>query len=97
MAVGGSSDRRGVISTSNYIARKYGVKSAMPTAHAMKLCPQLVVVRGNMRKYVEASEQVFEIFHQYTDRVEPMSLDEAYLDVTESPYCHNSEIGRAHV
>lgn len=90
MAVGGSSDRRGVISTSNYIARKYGVKSAMPTAHAMKLCPQLVVVRGNMRKYVEASEQVFEIFHQYTDRVEPMSLDEAYLDVTESPYCHNS-------
>jgi DNA polymerase-4 len=90
MAVGGSSDRRGVIATSNYEARKYGVKSAMATAHALKLCPQLVVVRGNMSKYVEASEQVFEIFHEYTDLVEPMSLDEAYLDVTDCDLFQNS-------
>lgn len=90
MAVGGSSDRRGVIATSNYEARKYGVRSAMATAHALKLCPQLVVVRGNMAKYAEASEQVFEIFHQYTNLVEPMSLDEAYLDVTDCDLFQNS-------
>ena len=90
MAVGGSSDRRGVIATSNYEARKYGVRSAMATAHALKLCPQLVIVRSNFRKYTEASEQVFEIFHEFTDLVEPMSLDEAYLDVTNSPHCQGS-------
>lgn len=90
MAVGGSSDRRGVIATSNYEARKYGVKSAMATALALKLCPQLVVVRGNMSKYAEASEQVFDIFHEYTDLVEPLSLDEAYLDVTDCDLFQNS-------
>ncbi len=90
MAVGGSSDRRGVLSTSNYLARKFGVRSAMPTSLAKKLCPQLIVVRGNMRKYVEASEKVLEIFHQYTNLVEPMSLDEAYLDVTDCNLFHNS-------
>ena len=84
MAVGGSSDRRGVISTSNYEARKYGVRSAMPTATAMKLCPQLVLVRSNFSKYSEASEQVFEIFREFTDKVEGLSLDEAYLDVSDS-------------
>lgn len=90
MAVGGSSDRRGVISTSNYEARKYGVRSAMPTATAMKLCPHLVLVRGRMDKYREASDLVFEIFHEYTDLVQGLSLDEAYLDVTDSPLHNNS-------
>ncbi|MCM2351031.1 MAG: DNA polymerase IV [Bacteriovoracaceae bacterium] len=90
MAVGGSSDRRGVISTSNYEARKYGVRSAMATAHALKLCPQLVLVRGQMRKYKEASEKIFEIFHEYTDLVEGLSWDEAYLDVSDSPLFNNS-------
>lgn len=90
MAVGGSSDRRGVISTSNYEARKFGVRSAMPTAHAKKLCPHLVVVRSNFAKYTEASEQIREIFHQFTDLVEPLSLDEAYLDVTDSPHFQGS-------
>lgn len=90
MAVGGSSDRRGVLSTANYEARKYGVRSAMATAHALKLCPHLVVVRGSMAKYSKASEQVFEIYRQYTDSVEPMSLDEAYLDVTQSQLFQNS-------
>jgi DNA polymerase-4 len=90
MAVGGSSDRRGVLSTCNYIARKYGVRSAMPTAMAKKLCPQLVVVKSNFRKYIEASEQVFEVFHEYTPIVQSLSLDEAYLDVTGVDRCHNS-------
>lgn len=90
MAVGGSSDRRGVIATSNYEARKYGVRSAMATAHALKLCPQLVLVKGRMQKYREASEIVFNIFHEYTDLVEGLSLDEAYLDVTDCPLFNNS-------
>lgn len=90
MAVGGSSDRRGVISTSNYEARKYGVRSAMPTAHAMKLCPQLVLVRSNFAKYSEASKKVFEIFNEYSDAVQGLSMDEAFLDVTDSPYLHGS-------
>ncbi len=90
MAVGGSSDRRGVLSTANYAARKFGVRSAMPTAMAMKLCPQLVLVKGNYKKYSEASEQVFEIFHQYTPLVQGLSLDEAYLDVTDCDLFQNS-------
>ncbi len=90
MAVGGSSQRRGVIATSNYEARKYGVRSAMATAHALRLCPQLVLVKGNMKKYQEASEQVFEIFHEYTPLVQGLSLDEAYLDVTDCDHFQNS-------
>lgn len=90
MAVGGSRDRRGVISTSNYEARKYGVRSAMATAHALKLCPHLVLVRGRMDKYREASDIVFNIFHEYTPLVEGLSLDEAYLDVTDCDLFNNS-------
>lgn len=90
MAVGGSKDRRGVLCTSNYEARKYGVRAAMPTAHALKLCPHLVLVKPNFRKYSEASEKVFEIFHEFSELVEPMSLDEAYLDVTDSPHFQGS-------
>jgi DNA polymerase IV len=90
MAVGGSSDRRGVLCTSNYEARKYGVRSAMPTSHALRLCPQLVLVKPNFRKYAEASEKVFEIFREYSDLVEPMSLDEAYIDVSTSDLCQGS-------
>lgn len=90
MAVGGSSDRRGVISTSNYEARKYGVRSAMATAHALKLCPHLVLVRGRMQKYKEASDIVFEIFREYTDLVQGLSWDEAYLDVTDCELFNNS-------
>ena len=84
MAVGGSADSRGVLSTSNYEARKYGVRSAMPTALAMKLCPKLVLVRPNFKKYSEASQKIFEVFHEFTDLVEGLSIDEAFLDVTDS-------------
>ncbi|RXJ73102.1 DNA polymerase IV [Veronia nyctiphanis] len=84
LAIGGSEKRRGVISTCNYIARKHGVRSAMATAHALRLCPNLTVIRGNMMKYKEVSQHIREIFSRYTDKIEPLSLDEAYLDVTDS-------------
>jgi len=83
LAIGGSSDRRGVISTCNYQARKYGVRSAMATAHALKLCPDLVLAPGRMALYNEISQQIREIFSRYTDKIEPLSLDEAYLDVSD--------------
>ena len=84
MAVGGSSQRRGVLSTCNYEARKFGVRSAMPTAFALKLCPQLILRKHRMQAYVEASEKVLEIFYRYTPLVQSVSLDEAYLDVTDA-------------
>ncbi len=90
MAVGGQSDRRGVLCTANYEARKYGVRGAMPTKTALKLCPKLVLVKPNFEKYSEASRQVFEIFRQFTDKIEPLSLDEAYLDVTDCTEFNNS-------
>jgi DNA polymerase-4 len=83
LAIGGSSDRRGVISTCNYQARKYGVRSAMATAHALKLCPDLVLAPGRMSLYSEISQQIREIFTRYTNKIEPLSLDEAYLDVSD--------------
>ncbi|GAC19002.1 DNA polymerase IV [Paraglaciecola arctica BSs20135] len=83
LAIGGSSDRRGVISTCNYQAREFGVRSAMATAHALKLCPDLVLAPGRMALYSEISQQIREIFSRYTDKIEPLSLDEAYLDVTD--------------
>ena len=83
LAIGGSRQSRGVISTCNYPARAYGVRSAMPTGQALKLCPQLTLLSGNMDKYVTASRQIRAIFARYTDQIEPLSLDEAYLDVTD--------------
>jgi len=90
MAVGGHSDRRGVISTCNYEAREFGIHSAMASATAMRLCPDLIIVPGNMEAYREASQSMREIFFDYTDLVEPLSLDEAFLDVTESTRCRSS-------
>ena len=82
IAIGGSSDRRGVISTCNYPARQFGVRSAMATAHALRLCPDLKLLKGRMDVYVEVSKQIRAIFTRYTDIIEPLSLDEAYLDVS---------------
>lgn len=90
MAVGGSADRRGVISTCNYQAREYGVRSAMSTAHALRLCPDLKVISGNMSKYKDVSQQIMQIFRDYTDIIEPLSLDEAFLDLTDSQHLHGS-------
>lgn len=90
MAVGGRPDQRGVLSTSNYEARRYGVHSAMATSTALQRCPGLIVLPPNMEKYREASRQIMAIYREYTDLVEPLSLDEAYLDVTDSPKCKGS-------
>lgn len=90
VAVGGDERRRGVISTCNYIARAYGVHSAMPTAVARRLCPDLVVLPGHMARYREVSAQMRDIFERFTPVVEPLSLDEAYLDVSESPFYNGS-------
>lgn len=90
VAIGGSETQRGVISTANYPAREYGVRSAMSTAMALKLCPHLTVVRGRYEAYKEVSVQIRDIFSRYTPLIEPLSLDEAYLDVTDSPHCQGS-------
>ena len=90
LAVGGRADQRGVIATCNYEARRYGIHSAMATAQAVKLCPDLILVPPNMEKYRVASRQIMDIYRDYTDLVEPLSLDEAYLDVTNSPHCKGS-------
>lgn len=84
MAVGGSAERRGVIATCNYEARAYGVRSAMSSRHALKLCPDLVIVKPRFDAYKEASREIQAIFRDYTELIEPLSLDEAYLDVTDS-------------
>ncbi len=80
--VGGSPQSRGVVATASYEARVFGVHSAMPMATAVRQCPQGIVVRPRFDRYREMSRQVMDIFHQLTDLVEPLSLDEAYLDVT---------------
>jgi DNA polymerase-4 len=82
--VGGDPRSRGVVSTASYEARPFGCHSAMPMAQAVRLCPQAVVVRPRFERYAEASQRVFEIFEQFTPLVEPLSIDEAFLDVTGS-------------
>jgi DNA polymerase IV len=86
VAVGGSPDQRGVVAAASYEARKFGVRSAIPMSRAVRLCPSLVIVRPNFQKYRAVSLQVFEIFRSVTPLVEGLSLDEAYLDVTENAW-----------
>jgi len=83
VAVGGSS-KRGVVSAASYEARKFGVRSAMSSVMAKRNCPDLIFVKSNFDRYREISAQIRKIFFEYTDLVEPLSLDEAYLDVTEN-------------
>ena len=84
LAVGGSPNRRGVVATCNYLARSYGIHSAMSASRARQLCPDLIIVRPQMEKYRKASDDIQRIFHRYTRLVEPLSLDEAYLDVSNT-------------
>lgn len=90
VAVGGDASRRGVIATCNYAARKFGVRSAMATAHALKLCRQLILQPVRMDVYQQESQYIRAIFADYTNLIEPLSLDEAYLDVTAATKCHGS-------
>jgi DNA polymerase-4 len=84
VAVGGQPGSRGVVAASSYEARAFGVRSAMPMARAVRLCPQLVIVRPDFARYRAASQRILEIFRSCTPLVEPLSLDEAYLDVTDN-------------
>ncbi len=81
--VGGKPDSRGVVATCSYEARQFGIHSAMPSAHAYRLCPQAIFVKPRFDAYKEASEIIRKIFARYCDCVEPLSLDEAYLDVSD--------------
>jgi len=84
VAVGGASNSRGVLCTCNYEARKFGVHSAMASSHAKRLCPELIILPVSFDKYRAASKAIQNIFKHYTDKLEPLSLDEAFLDVSHS-------------
>ena len=79
---GEKSSKRGIVTTANYVARKYGVSSAMPLVQAKRKCPNLVVIAANFNLYKQVSRQFLDLLHTYTDQVEKASIDEAYLDVT---------------
>ena len=86
VAVGGSPDKRGVVAAASYEARVFGVRSAIPMSRAVRLCPSLTIVHPDFTKYRSVSQQVFDILRRVTPLVEPLSLDEAYLDVTENAW-----------
>lgn len=88
--VGGQPDSRGVVAASSYEARKFGIYSAMSSSRAHQLCPHAVFVRPRFTAYKQVSEEIHKIFNEYTDIIEPLSLDEAYLDVTEVNLCNRS-------
>lgn len=90
VAVGGDPTRRGVLTTCNYEARRFGLHSAMSSAQAIKRCPDLVLLPVNMPLYRQVSAQIHQIFQRYTKIIEPLSLDEAYLDVTDCSACNGS-------
>ncbi len=90
LAVGGRAETRGVIATCNYEARAFGVHSAMPTARAQQLCPQLILLPPDFERYRAASRRILAIYRDYTPLVEPLSLDEAYLDVSGVDRCQGS-------
>ncbi len=90
IAVGGSPESRGVIATCSYEARRFGVHSAMASAHALKICPQLQILSPRFELYRGVSRELHKIFADYTAVIEPLSLDEAFLDVSRSRSCHGS-------
>lgn len=90
LGIGGPPESRSVLCTASYEARKFGVRAAMPSSMAKRLCPQLVLRPPRFDLYKKESQDVHSIFRRFTDKVEPLSLDEAYLDVTDSPYFQGS-------
>ena len=90
VAVGGDPAGRGVVSTCSYEARRFGVRSAMASARAMRLCPDLVILPPDFEKYRAVAQRIRALMRRYTGLIEPLSLDEAFLDVTRSPHCGGS-------
>ncbi|MGE3263416.1 MAG: DNA polymerase IV [Bacteriovoracia bacterium] len=90
IGIGGPPDSRSVLCTASYEARKFKVRSAMPSSQAVRLCPHLILIPPNFELYKKESQAVQEVFYHYTNLVEPLSLDEAYLDVTNSSHCNGS-------
>ena len=90
--VGGNPKKRGVVSAASYEARKFGVHSAMPMSQAVRLCPDAIVLPVRMKRYVELSQQIHTIFQHFTPQIEPISLDEAFLDVTGSLHLFGSAV-----
>ncbi len=90
VVVGGQPDSRGVVAASSYEARKFGIYSAMPCSRAYRLCPQAIFVRPRFSAYKQVSQAIHKIFNEYTDLIEPLSLDEAYLDVSAVDLCGGS-------
>ncbi|MEE8321200.1 MAG: DNA polymerase IV, partial [Gammaproteobacteria bacterium] len=88
--VGGAPDKRGVVAACSYEARKFGIHSAMPSSRAWRLCPQAVFLRPRFSAYRRASNEIRQVFHGFTELVEPLSLDEAFLDVTDCTDCNGS-------
>ena len=87
VAVGGKANERGVLTTCNYLARKYGLHSAMSSKTATQLCKELIILPVDITKYRKISKEIFKIFKCYSRKIEPVSIDEAFLDVSESGYC----------
>lgn len=90
LGIGGPPNSRSVLCTASYEARKFGVRAAMPSSRAVRLCPELILVPPNFDLYKRESQAVREIFRRFTAKIEPLSLDEAYLDVTDSEHCEGS-------
>ncbi|MFN7825876.1 MAG: DNA polymerase IV [Pseudobdellovibrionaceae bacterium] len=84
VAVGGPAQSRSVLCTANYEARKFGVRAAQPSSLALRKCPELIIIPPHFDRYKKESHKIHQIFHKFTTKIEPMSLDEAYLDVTDS-------------
>ncbi|XZE33362.1 DNA polymerase IV [Pirellulaceae bacterium SH501] len=97
LVVGGSAEGRGVVATANYEARRFGIHSAMPVRKALSLCPNLTIVRPRMDVYAQVSKEIREIFESFTPIVEPLSFDEAFLDVRETAHLFGGpeQIGRS--
>jgi len=90
VVVGGQPDSRGVVATCSYEARKFGIRSAMPASRAYQLCPHAKFVPPRFEAYKQASQDIHKVFREYTQNIEPLSLDEAYLDVTDTDLCDGS-------
>ena len=90
VVVGGNPDRRGVVAAASYEARKFGIRSGMPLKTAVRLCPKAIFISGSHQKYREVSRQFFALLGNYSPFIEPVSIDEAYLDVTGFESIHGS-------